>query len=48
MDPNATLNELFDAFANGNRSGATTALIELTDWLLAGGFMPDDPRGPQR
>ena len=47
MDPNTTLDELIDAAVAGDWDAFYAAYTALGDWLLIGGFPPDDPR-PQR
>ena len=46
MDPNAALNDLLDAFRDGDRIAAYGAMETLYDWIAKGGFLPRDPRLP--
>ena len=41
MDPNATLLQLLEHIAEGERDGAMDALDTLRDWLIGGGFLPE-------
>lgn len=41
MDPNATLIQMLEHMAEGERDGAMDALDVLRDWLIGGGFMPE-------
>lgn len=40
MDPQACLERWRDALANGNRSEARAARVDLVNWLSNGGFWP--------
>ena len=40
MDPNQTLSDLLEAFADGDRDSALEHLDDLRTWLKMGGFMP--------
>ena len=48
MDPTATLNRLIDAAVAGDPGEMSQAYWDLTGWLQAGGFPPDDPRRGKR
>jgi len=41
MDPNATLRQMLEHMAEGERDGALDALDVLRDWLMGGGFLPE-------
>jgi len=41
MDPNATLKLMVEAFARGERDEGLDALENLRDWLMSGGFLPE-------
>jgi hypothetical protein len=43
MDPNATLQHIKDAEADGDKSTARWLRKELKDWVRDGGFEPSDP-----
>ena len=51
MDPQATLNEIFQAFrdmragenVDDSREWAVTSLRNLADWIEKGGFAPEPP-----
>ena len=40
MDPNATLRNLLNALADGDRNEAASAANALTEWLMVGGAAP--------
>ena len=40
MDPNATIRDLMDALAGGDRDEAADLARALADWLDRGGFLP--------
>ncbi|MEM1025801.1 MAG: hypothetical protein AAGJ19_19155 [Myxococcota bacterium] len=40
MDPNATLQRLFDALADDDLTEAKDAATDLAEWLDRGGFTP--------
>ncbi len=44
MDPNATLRRFLDACRDGDTDDAMEAIGDLHDWIVAGGFLPADPR----
>ena len=41
MDPNTTLRQMLEHMAEGERDGALDAQDCLRDWLLGGGFLPE-------
>lgn len=41
MDPKATLIELLESIAARDCSGAEDALMNLTEWIRKGGFIPE-------
>ena len=41
MDPDATLIQILEHMAEGERDGAMDALDTLRDWLIGGGIMPE-------
>ena len=41
MDPNMTLRTMLEHMAEGEREGALDALDCLRDWLMGGGFLPE-------
>lgn len=42
MDPNAALIQMLRHMIEGERDGAMDALDALRDWLIGGGFMPEE------
>ena len=42
MDPNAALREMVEAFARGDRDEGLDRLDGLRDWLMSGGFVPEE------
>lgn len=44
MDPNATLQRIFDAVKDNNHDEYGQAFLHLFDWLNSGGFSPNMPR----
>jgi len=40
MDPNVSLNDLLEAFQEGDRDNAIDAMDALVGWLEKDGFMP--------
>lgn len=41
MDPNATLQEMFDAWRDDDFKTMAERAVDLQGWLLNGGFLPD-------
>jgi hypothetical protein len=41
MDPNVVLRAMIEHLAEGERDGALDALDTLRDWLMGGGFLPE-------
>jgi hypothetical protein len=41
MDPNAALKMMLEHMASGDRDGAFDVLDALRDWMIGGGFMPE-------
>lgn len=42
MDPNAALRMMIEHMAEGERDGALDAMDALRDWLMGGGFLPEE------
>lgn len=42
MDPNAALRAMIEHMAEGERDGALDVLDALRDWMIGGGFMPEE------
>lgn len=40
MDPDATIELLFDAFHENDRDQAEQCLLDLLNWIKKGGFLP--------
>ena len=42
MDPNTALKEMVEAFARGDKDEGLDRLDGLRDWLMSGGFLPEE------
>lgn len=40
MDPQAALDHVEEALSEGDVEEAAAALVDLSDWLASGGFLP--------
>jgi len=42
MDPNAALRVMLEHMAEGDRDGTFDVMDALRDWMIGGGFMPEE------